>query len=571
MTLLPSDDRALVLRFAIQVAATTAVAAWSLHGEYDAEKHAMLLLLGAAIYSEYVGADRDPTETRQGITGGAPLGALALPWLFVSRVGGPNFHLFAFWVSVATNVALLPGLPRIVSGGAAVAAVSAGARELNYVNVGHEPYPTEWTIAATVAVHVLTAVSFARDAPRWFPNVFTRWEAALASTAVALCLGDVAMWTAHASAGRLPDLHLTEDKWAHVTSWMPLHVAFGRYDDAQLAMETCALIACALTVAAPALAPEVRTRFSAATAAVFVAVSTWGATVALRLGKAFRGYDGIAHWFVDYVTGAEDLANLAAYWALVFGFATFAIRRIATSSSVSGAKVTALRKSYHLLAVAAFAPASLPGYAARRVMGHGLPHPEMLALAYAVALLVFAAAECARTSKAWAPGRWIDSFFARFVDGRDGGAVVISHTSLLVGVAAPLWLNHEKWSASADVDHSVGALAPLAGIVSLGLGDAAASVVGVYFGKTSLCAGSRKTVEGAVAGAVANVLGLLFAWRVVNHHRETPWGTLLMAGVGTAALEATTEQLDNAFLPLHMAALLQLVSRNADLEDVQYA
>ena len=94
------------------MAATTAVAAWSLHGEYDAEKHAMLLLLGAAIYSEYVGADRDPTETRQGITGGAPLGALALPWLFVSRVGGPNFHLFAFWVSVSTNVALLPGLPR---------------------------------------------------------------------------------------------------------------------------------------------------------------------------------------------------------------------------------------------------------------------------------------------------------------------------------------------------------------------------------------------------------------------------------------------------------------------------
>ena len=266
------------------MAATTAVAAWSLHGEYDAEKHAMLLLLGAAIYSEYVGADRDPTETRQGITGGAPLGALALPWLFVSRVGGPNFHLFAFWVSVSTNVALLPGLPRIVSGGAAVAAVSAGARELNYVNVGHEPYPTEWTIAATVALHVITAVSFALDAPGWFPNVFTRWEAALASTAVTLCLGDVAMWTAHASAGRLPDLHLTEDKWAHVTSWMPLHVAFGRYDDAQLAMETCALIACALTVAAPALAPEVRTRSSIALAAVFLAASTWGATVALRRG-----------------------------------------------------------------------------------------------------------------------------------------------------------------------------------------------------------------------------------------------------------------------------------------------
>ena len=155
------------LRLHRQVAATTAVAAWSLHGEYDAEKHAMLLLLGAAIYSEYVGADRDPTETRQGITGGAPLGALALPWLFVSRVGGPNFHLFAFWVSVATNVALLPGLPRIVSGGAAVAAVSAGARELNYVNVGHEPYPTEWTIAATVAPAPSPAITTRLGSRSW--------------------------------------------------------------------------------------------------------------------------------------------------------------------------------------------------------------------------------------------------------------------------------------------------------------------------------------------------------------------------------------------------------------------
>ena len=34
-----------------QVAATTAVAAWSLHGEYDAEKNAMLLMLAAAFYS----------------------------------------------------------------------------------------------------------------------------------------------------------------------------------------------------------------------------------------------------------------------------------------------------------------------------------------------------------------------------------------------------------------------------------------------------------------------------------------------------------------------------------------
>ena len=551
-----------------QVAATTAVAAWSLHGEYDAEKNAMLLMLAAAFYSEYIGADRDPTDARQGIMGGAPLGALALPWLFVSRVGGPNFPLFAFWIYIATNFALLPGLPWIVARGASVAAISAGARELNYVNVGHEPYPTEWTIATVVAVHVIIATSFARDVPVWFPRVFTRWEAALVATGAALCLGDVSMWTAHRAAGALPDLHLTERKWEHPTSWMPLHIAFGQYDDAQLAMEACVLIACVLTLAAPTLAPEVRTRATILIAAGTSFLAAWGTTVALRLGKAFRGHEGIAHWFVDYVTGAEDLMNLAAYWALVFGAALFAIRRL----GVRGAPTIALRKAYHLLAVVAFAPASLPVYAARRLMGHGLPHPEMLAVAYAVALLVFALGECVRTSRAGWLGRSIDDIFSRFTDSRDDhGSVVISHTSLLVGVAVPLWLNHEKWSASAELDHSVGALAPLAGIISLGLGDAAASVFGVYFGKTSVCAGCGKTVEGAVAGAVANMAGLLFAWWVVNRHKETPWGCLLMAGVGTAALEATTEQLDNAFLPLHMAAVLQLVSRNAALEHYQYA
>ena len=91
-------------------------------------------------------------------------------------------------------------------------------------------------------------------------------------------------------------------------------------------------------------------------------------------------------------------------------------------------------------------------------MGGRIPIPVPYAVAYAVALLVFALGECVRTSRAGWLGRSIDDIFSRFTDSRDDhGSVVISHTSLLVGVAVPLWLNHEKWSASAELDHSVGA------------------------------------------------------------------------------------------------------------------
>jgi dolichol kinase len=46
-------------------------------------------------------------------------------------------------------------------------------------------------------------------------------------------------------------------------------------------------------------------------------------------------------------------------------------------------------------------------------------------------------------------------------------------------------------------------LAPYAGILSLGIGDTMASVIGYNFGSVRLSSSSNKTVEGTIAGKMA--------------------------------------------------------------------
>ena len=170
---------------------------------------------------------------------------------------------------------------------------------------------------------------------------------------------------------------------------------------------------------------------------------------------------------------------------------------------------------------------------------------------------------------------------SRFTDDRDGAGesgIILSHFSLLLGLAVPLWITREAWDSGASataIDSGVGTaggaflLSPFAGIITLGLGDTAASVVGVTAGCHKICRGWHKSVEGTLASACANLVGAIWVWGVVSGGGGggggvsldwAPWICIVAASVGAAALEAVTAQLDNAFLPLHFVALAQLTA-----------
>ena len=178
----------------------------------------------------------------------------------------------------------------------------------------------------------------------------------------------------------------------------------------------------------------------------------------------------------------------------------------------------------------------------------------------------------------------LSAFLARFLDSRDGGTLVLTHLYLLLGCAVPLWLAdalpgiHPLPGAGAGAGAAAGAgagagaparsvaldVAPFAGVVVLGMGDAVASVVGIHLGRCRW-PGTRKTVEGTAAAAASMLLLLLLLRRLLQGgHAEwlgpaSDWWAAALCTALVCLLEAWTSQIDNLFLPIYYCAVLLLV------------
>lgn len=107
------------------------------------------------------------------------------------------------------------------------------------------------------------------------------------------------------------------------------------------------------------------------------------------------------------------------------------------------------------------------------------------------------------------------------------------------------------------------ALAGLSGIMVIGFGDTMASVVGRTYGRVPIHAGSRKTVEGTLAGALSTMAAWLLVLQAavggsartaaqggVGWPAPAQWRSLAAATAGACLLEACTSQLDNILIPL---------------------
>lgn len=69
----------------------------------------------------------------------------------------------------------------------------------------------------------------------------------------------------------------------------------------------------------------------------------------------------------------------------------------------------------------------------------------------------------------------MDALTEPFRDERDVGIVILTPMYLLLGCAMPMWVSH---ALSADASWGLVSLPAAAGILSLGIGDTAAALVG---------------------------------------------------------------------------------------------
>jgi len=130
---------------------------------------------------------------------------------------------------------------------------------------------------------------------------------------------------------------------------------------------------------------------------------------------------------------------------------------------------------------------------------------------------------------------YLNQAFEIYLDEKDSGKLILTNIYLLVGASLPLWL-------APDLSQT-NLLILMSGVISIGIGDSAASIVGSKYGRIKF-PGSAKTLEGTLASILAQVIFIYISYYL------SP-GVLLSVCL-VSFIEAFTNQVDNIVLPLIM-------------------
>jgi dolichol kinase len=240
---------------------------------------------------------------------------------------------------------------------------------------------------------------------------------------------------------------------------------------------------------------------------------------------------------------------LSAYCVVVIGCGLMVVFRLSPFYEVD-----TRRKVFHFMMVAMFAPSVYID-------------PAFAALSLSVVLAMFLLLDLLRASQLPPLSKPLASFLTPYVDGRDlRGPVVISHIFLLIGCAIPLWLSLgslprtgsgylEGWEIPTRE------VSMVSGIICVGLGDAAASLIGRRYGHRKWLWGGGKSIEGSVAFTIAVFLGLMAAhvWLRIGGWSSTTstdsLGLTMQKSVVCASMASLTEAVltggnDNVIVPV---------------------
>ncbi|KAI0201088.1 hypothetical protein F4808DRAFT_426604 [Astrocystis sublimbata] len=266
---------------------------------------------------------------------------------------------------------------------------------------------------------------------------------------------------------------------------------------------------------------------------------------------------GRAEQFQTVFGAANTRLLLGAHCLAIITVGLFIVFRLSPVCEVD-----TRRKVFHFMMVAMFAPATYID-------------PCFVALALSIVLAAFLLLDLLRASQLPPLSKPLALFLAPYVDGRDlRGPVVISHIFLLIGCAIPLWLSLGSLPRAGS-GHLQGwdvpsrEIAMISGVICVGLGDAAASLIGRRYGRHKWFWGGGKSLEGSVAFASAVFLGLMAAhiwlrigeWAPTNRYSDTLQTTMKKAGACGAMASLTEAVLtggnDNVVVPVVLWACVK--------------
>ncbi|KAF2809953.1 uncharacterized protein BDZ99DRAFT_498182 [Mytilinidion resinicola] len=182
--------------------------------------------------------------------------------------------------------------------------------------------------------------------------------------------------------------------------------------------------------------------------------------------------------------------------------------------------------------------------------------PAFVALALVLVLSIFLLLDLLRASQLPPLSKPLAYFLTPYVDGRDlRGPVVVSHIFLLIGCAIPLWLSLAGIGRTGDRpwegwEVPTRDVSMVAGVVCVGMGDAAASLIGRRYGRRKWPWAGGKSLEGSLAFAVAVTIGLVFgkAWLRFGQWDDEGAADGWLLTVAKAAVSACGASLNEAVL-----------------------
>ncbi|CCF55647.1 hypothetical protein KAFR_0A02090 [Kazachstania africana CBS 2517] len=160
---------------------------------------------------------------------------------------------------------------------------------------------------------------------------------------------------------------------------------------------------------------------------------------------------------------------------------------------------------------------------------------QFIKIALSGTIPLFLSVEYLRYLKLEPIGKYLDSRLRSFSDFRDDkGPIIISYIYLIIGISFPLLV------ANSPV-----------GLISLGIGDSMASIIGGRYGKLKW-KGTSKTVEGTIAFVLSTSCVSAIAKYYMNYFEDLSWIGVFTLCLLSGLLEGNSILNDNIMIPAFM-------------------
>ncbi|CAH1987091.1 unnamed protein product [Acanthoscelides obtectus] len=244
-------------------------------------------------------------------------------------------------------------------------------------------------------------------------------------------------------------------------------------------------------------------------------------------------------WIISLIDNIPTI-KLMMYWSFCTGVAILSV-----SNQIFYAKKasTGKRKIFHILCVAVY----IPGL---------LCKCSLLYLASGMLTGAFFFLEILRLLRMPPLGIHLHDGFVVFSDEKDT-LVALTPIYLLVGCSIPIWIHPSPCDVT---DSGLFNMIPLmSGLLAIGLGDTAASIVGSSCGRVHWPR-SKKTFEGTIACMLTQA-GMVYLLAYLNFIYTLSHIELVKIGLSiivSSIVEAKTSQVDNLVLPLITYIILMI-------------